>query len=50
MVNLSEQEIRSLIVKTKEIFINQPILLELEAPITILGKINYFKKSTNKNY
>jgi len=38
MINLSEAEIRSLIIKTKEIFIDQPILLELEAPITILGK------------
>lgn len=38
MVSLSEQEIRTLIYKSREIFINQPILLELEAPITILGK------------
>lgn len=38
MVSLSEQEIRNIIIKSREIFINQPILLELEAPITILGK------------
>jgi Serine-threonine protein phosphatase N-terminal domain len=38
MVNLLESEIKMLIMKTREIFINQPILLELEAPITILGK------------
>lgn len=40
MVNLSELELKILIQKTKEIFVSQPILLELEAPITILGKIN----------
>lgn len=37
-VNLSEMEIRWLCVKSKELFSQQPILLELEAPIKICGK------------
>lgn len=36
-VNLSEAEIKGLIAKSREIFINQPMLLELEAPIKICG-------------
>lgn len=36
-VNLSEMEIRGLCMKAREIFISQPILLELEAPIKICG-------------
>jgi len=39
MINLTEIEVKTIITKSREIFINQPILLELEAPITILGKI-----------
>jgi len=34
-VQLMEQEIRFLCTKAREIFINQPILLELEAPIKV---------------
>ena len=34
----SEQEVRGLCIKARDIFINQPILLELEAPIKICGK------------
>ena len=37
-VNLSENEITGLCNKSREIFINQPILLQLEAPINICGK------------
>lgn len=37
-VNLQENEIRSLCVKASEIFMNQPMLLELEAPIKIAGR------------
>ena len=40
IVTLSEGEIRWLCLKSKEIFINQPILLELEAPIKIVGNIH----------
>lgn len=36
-VNLSENEIKGLIAKSRDIFINQPMLLELEAPIKICG-------------
>ena len=36
-VNLTENEVRGLCNKAREIFINQPILLELEAPIKICG-------------
>lgn len=36
-VQLSESEIRQLCLKSKEIFLEQPNLLELEAPIKICG-------------
>ena len=36
-VNLTEAEVRGLCIKARDIFINQPILLELEAPIKICG-------------
>ena len=36
-VQLQEHEIKYLCTKAREIFINQPILLELEAPIKICG-------------
>jgi len=39
-VNLTEAEIKSLCNKAREIFISQPILLELEAPIKICGDIH----------
>ena len=37
-VQLSEAEIRELCHRSREIFISQPILLELEAPLKICGK------------
>lgn len=37
-VQLSENEIRQLCVVSKEIFMQQPNLLELEAPIKICGQ------------
>ena len=39
-VNLTETEIRSLCVLSRDIFITQPILLELEAPLKIVGDIH----------
>jgi serine/threonine-protein phosphatase PP1 catalytic subunit len=39
-VNLTETEIKNLITKSIEIFMAQPILLELEAPIKIIGDIH----------
>ena len=40
MVNLSETEIKLLCDQSREIFISQPILLELDAPIKICGDIH----------
>ena len=37
-VQLSENEVRGLCLKSREIFLNQPILLELDAPIKVCGK------------
>lgn len=37
-VNMTEAEIRALCLKSREIFLSQPILLELEAPLKICGK------------
>jgi len=39
-VQLAEFEIKYLCTKAREIFISQPILLELEAPIKICGDIH----------
>ena len=36
-VNLSEAEIRGLCTTARDVFMNQPVLLELEAPIKICG-------------
>lgn len=36
-VNLTEAEVRGLCIKSREIFISQPILLELDAPLKICG-------------
>ena len=41
-VQLSENEIRGLCLKSREIFLSQPILLELEAPLKICGKFRHF--------
>uniref|UniRef100_A0A6G3MGD6 Serine/threonine-protein phosphatase n=1 Tax=Henneguya salminicola TaxID=69463 RepID=A0A6G3MGD6_HENSL len=39
-VNLTENEIKALCIKSREIFLSQPILLELEAPINICGDVH----------
>ena len=36
-VQMTESEVRALCVKSREIFLSQPILLELEAPLKICG-------------
>ena len=36
-VQLTENEIKGLCIKSREIFLGQPILLELEAPLKICG-------------
>ena len=38
-VQLQENEIRGLCLKSREIFLSQPILLELEAPLKICGQL-----------
>lgn len=43
-VNLLENEIRGLCIKSMEVFMSQPILLELEAPLKICGNIYNYKK------
>lgn len=39
-VNLPEADIRALCIKSRDIFISQPILLEIEAPIKVVGDIH----------
>lgn len=39
-VKLSDDDIKSLCFKSREIFLAQPNLLELESPIKVVGKIN----------
>jgi len=39
-VNLTEAEIRDLCTSARDIFMNQPVLLELEAPIKICGDLH----------
>ncbi|XP_037936179.1 serine/threonine-protein phosphatase beta isoform isoform X2 [Teleopsis dalmanni] len=39
-VQMSEAEVRGLCLKSREIFLQQPILLELEAPLIICGDIH----------
>ena len=39
-VNLTEAEIRGLCTGAREVFMNQPVLLELEAPIKICGALS----------
>ena len=41
-VNLKEEDIKALCAKSREIFLSQPILLELEAPLKICGKLISF--------
>lgn len=37
IVQMTEAEVRGLCIKSREIFLSQPILLELEAPLKICG-------------
>jgi hypothetical protein len=37
-VPMTEQEIKALCIKSKEIFASQPVFLELEAPLKICGQ------------
>ena len=40
-VNLTENEIKGLCMKSRDIFFSQPILLELEAPLKVCGIIKH---------
>jgi len=40
LVNLTEQEVRSLCIRSREIFMNQPMLLEVRVPLKICGDIH----------
>ena len=40
-VQMTENEVRGLCLKSREIFLQQPILLELEAPLKICGKFDF---------
>lgn len=50
-VHMTEAEVRGLCLKSREIFLQQPILLELEAPLKICGKnsLILFKPYIRKN-
>lgn len=45
-VQLQENEIRGLCLKSREIFLSQPILLELEAPLKICGELHLHSSHT----
>lgn len=36
-INLNEEDIKALCIKSREIFLSQPVFLELETPIKVLG-------------
>ncbi len=40
IVQMTEAEVRGLCIKSREIFLSQPILLELEAPLKICGRFD----------
>lgn len=48
LVSLTENEIRGLCLKSREIFISQPILLEIDAPIKICGYFFFFFLNNKK--
>jgi len=46
-VHMTEAEVRALCLKSREIFLSQPILLELEAPLKICGMVVQFNRMTS---
>lgn len=42
---MTEAEVRGLCIKSREIFLSQPILLELEAPLKICGRLDILLQS-----
>lgn len=49
-VQMTEGEVRSLCVKSRELFLSQPILLELEAPLKICGKYLQYRYHFSISY
>ncbi len=49
-VNLTEAEIRGLCLLSREIFISQPVLLELGAPLKICGTKSPLNRSASSSY
>ena len=49
-VQLLESEIRYLCTKSREIFISQPILLELEAPIKVCNILSFFLEARASSF
>lgn len=49
IVQMTDAEVRGLCLKSREIFLSQPILLELEAPLKICGKYWYTYDMTENN-
>jgi serine/threonine-protein phosphatase PP1 catalytic subunit len=47
-VQMSEEEMNLLCDKSKDIFLNQPMLLELIAPIKICGNVTYNYPTINR--
>ena len=41
-IQMAESEVRGLCLKSREIFLSQPILLELEAPLKICGMYLFY--------
>ena len=39
-VKIEEWEIRDIVMRTRELFLNQPVLLEVAAPMTVCGDIH----------
>mmetsp|Transcript_59048 Transcript_59048/g.156738 ORF Transcript_59048/g.156738 Transcript_59048/m.156738 type:complete len:206 (-) Transcript_59048:880-1497(-) len=49
-VNLKEDEIHLLVNKAREIFMAQPVLLELEAPLKVVGDVHGNRSRNSSNY
>ena len=49
-VKLLESEIRGICLKAREIFLEQPMLLELEAPIKICGNLSFYSGDIHGQY
>ena len=47
-VTLNEEDIKHLCTKARELFISQPNLLELEAPIKICGKFEMLQQNDKR--